>query len=299
MAFRLMVFNSELRRDPSKWRTLLTKRTGSVREKKWPSPVCLTMLCILPILSAMVSSAQKGALSPPVTTRVRAAPFIFGGFYKTNEETCFVLTTPCSIVFGFIKRPRLTHLLNASGSSCLVNGRTARNLQKTTNTTKCTLFPPIFGTLAQASWCIHLTRSSPKTPQTFISVLIQGAPFTMRSAGILLCTGKRNKLGPPSPHGPPPLASAFYRLWTWNTLCYPSPPTSGTWPKSPLPTLQSRPREVQWLPRNLTPPTRPKDLPPRATHERPVTGRPSRGKGMAPYRVLVCVAMLSPFYELS
>lgn len=78
--FALIVFNRELRRDPSNWRTLLTNRTGSVREKKWPSSVPLTILCILPILEAIVSSAQKGALSPPVTTRVSAAPFIFGGF---------------------------------------------------------------------------------------------------------------------------------------------------------------------------------------------------------------------------
>lgn len=122
MAFRLMVFSSELRRDPPKWRTLLTNRNGGPVLKKCRPPVDLTILCMLPMFDAMVERAKKGCLSRAVMTPVSAAPFMFGGFYRTNDGMPFALKNPWNILPPFMRRLRLTQLLTAPGCRCLVKG---------------------------------------------------------------------------------------------------------------------------------------------------------------------------------
>ncbi len=120
--FRLMVRSRELRRDPEKWRTLLTNRTGGVARNNGSPCVSLSILCILPMLSSIVDNAQKGTPSAPVTTRVNAAPFILGGFYRTNDDRRLPVSTICRGVLVDIKRVRLMQLLSARGCRCLVNG---------------------------------------------------------------------------------------------------------------------------------------------------------------------------------
>lgn len=159
-------------------------------------------------------------------------------------------------------------------------------------------YPPVLGRLRQPRWWIQLTRNTPKTPRTFIEYLTHGAPgLTIKSAGCLLWAGNRKSLSLfGRPTGPPPLAKRLHSTPKLTVLCYPSPPSKGTWPKTPLPKLYDILREVQWLPRNLTPPTKPKALC-RRTQDKPVVGTTSNGNGIPPYRVLFPMNTLTPFYD--
>lgn len=122
MAWPLIVRSRVLRRDPEKWRTLLTNRTAWWLHAPRCAPVLLTMWCKLPMAFAIVSILINLSPARPVTTRVSAAPFALVGLHRTMSESMLRLTVVCSYEFPLMVPRRFMHLLSEPGCTCIVSG---------------------------------------------------------------------------------------------------------------------------------------------------------------------------------